>query len=168
MKKINLVKKGGLLICSSALLLGCSSRYDLTEKTFFLLMTNIQAYPEEYIDKTITFDSFTYELTSTNGDNYLCVVRKCSSGFGCKCGKDTVIGFVVDKNLGLPKPKNQNEDTNDKAWVHIAGQVKSTEKVEFDIYSTDNTSETVSFLELNVESFTVIEDYSELHYYVDK
>ena len=168
MKKANTFKKIPILLGATSLLTGCAVNYDMNEKTFFLVMTNIQSYPEDYIGKTISFDSYTYELTSTNNDKYLCVARKCSSGFGCKCGKDTIIGFIVDDNLGLPEPKNQYEDTNDKAWVHIVGQLKSTDVTEFEISGADNTSETVQFLSLNVTDFTVIEDYSNLHYYVDK
>ena len=166
--KNKIVKKGMFLSLVPFLLLGCSKNYDMNEKTFFLVMTNIQYYPEEYIGKDISFDSFTYELTSVQGDSYLCVVRKCSSGFGCKCGKDTIIGFVVDNNLDLPEPKNQYDDTNDKAWIHIVGQIKSTDKKVFEIYNADNVPEEVSFLSLEIKDFSVIEDYSNLHYYVDK
>ena len=166
--KNKIVKKGMFLSLVPFLLLGCSKNYDMNEKTFFLVMTNIQYYPEEYIGKDISFDSFTYELTSVQGDSYLCVVRKCSSGFGCKCGKDTIIGFLVDKDLGLPEPKNQYDNTNEKAWVHIVGQLKSSEKTVFEIYNADNVPEEVSFLSLEIKDFSIIEDYSDLHYYVDK
>ena len=86
----------------------------LTEQTFFLVMTNIQTYPEEYIDKDLTFDCFTYELKATDGTSYMCGVRQCSSGFGCKCGKDTIIGFILNSEKQLPEPKNQYDNTNDK------------------------------------------------------
>ena len=157
-----------VLLSLPFLLSGCSKGYDMDENTFFLVMTNIQYYPEEYIGKDISFDSFTYKLTSIQGDEYLCVVRKCSSGFGCKCGKDTIIGFLVDDNLGLPEPINQYDDTNEKAWVHVVGQVKSTEKTEFEIYNANNEPEQVQFLSLEIKDFSIIEDYSNLHYYVDK
>lgn len=152
------------------LLMGCSGpkSYTLNETTFFITMTNIQYYPEEYINKDITFDCFTYELESTDGNQYLCIVRKCSSGVGCKCGKDTIIGFIVDKDIGLPSPKNQYEDTNDKAWIHVTGQLESTEKTTFSISSNTDTSEQVQFLSFKINEFTLIEDYSNLHYYVDK
>ncbi len=166
MKKTNTFKKIPILLGTVSLLTGCGVNYDMNEKTFFLMMTNIQSYPEEYIDKTISFDSYTYELTSTRNEKYLCVARKCSSGYGCKCGKDTIIGFLVDESVGLPAPKNQYEDTNDKSWVHIVGQIKSTEKTEFDIPGPDNTAEIVKFLTIEVTSFTIIEDYSNLNYYV--
>lgn len=162
------IKKPLILLSIPFLLSGCSKNYDMNESTFFLVMTNIQYYPEEYIGKDISFDSFTYKLTSTQGDDYLCVVRKCSSGFGCKCGKDTIIGFIVDNDLGLPEPKNQYDDTNEKAWVHIVGQIKSTEKTEFEIYNANNEPEPVQFLNLEIKDFSIIDDYSNLHYYVDK
>ena len=162
------IKKPLILLSIPFLLSGCSKNYDMNESTFFLVMTNIQYYPEEYIGKDISFDSFTYKLTSTQGDDYLCVVRKCSSGFGCKCGKDTIIGFIVDNDLGLPEPKNQYDDTNEKAWVHIVGQIKSTEKTEFEIYNANNEPEPVQFLYLEIKDFSIIDDYSNLHYYVDK
>ena len=162
------IKKPLILLSIPFLLSGCSKNYDMNESTFFLVMTNIQYYPEEYIGKDISFDSFTYKLTSTQGDDYLCVVRKCSSGFGCKCGKDTIIGFIVDNDLGLPEPKNQYDDTNEKAWVHIVGQIKSVEKTEFEIYNANNEPEPVQFLNLEIKDFSIIDDYSNLHYYVDK
>ena len=162
------IKKPLILLSIPFLLSSCSKNYDMNESTFFLVMTNIQYYPEEYIGKDISFDSFTYKLTSTQGDDYLCVVRKCSSGFGCKCGKDTIIGFIVDNDLGLPEPKNQYDDTNEKAWVHIVGQIKSVEKTEFEIYNANNEPEPVQFLNLEIKDFSIIDDYSNLHYYVDK
>ena len=98
----------------------------------------------------------------------MCVVRKCSSGYGCKCGKDRVIGFVVDKNIGLPAPKNQYEDTNDKSWIHVTGQLESTNLTIFNIYGNDNVEEEVSFLSFRIDDFSLIEDYSKLNYYVEK
>ena len=153
------------------LLVNCSGdkkEYVLNETTFFLVMTNIQYYPEEYLNKDITFDCFTYELTSTSGEKYLCGVRKCSSGFGCKCGKDTVIGFIMDQDLGLPEPKNQYENTNEKSWIHVTGQIKTTEKTIFNIYTSDNNEEEVQFLSFRVDSFSLIDNYEKLHYYVEK
>ena len=158
-----------LLILTSLLLSGCGdNKYVMNENTFFLVMTNIQFYPEEYVDKELTFDCFTYQLTSITGEEYLCVVRKCSSGFGCKCGEDTIIGFIVNKDLGLPEPKNQYDDTNDKSWVHIVGELKTTEKTQFEIYNKNQEPEPVQFLTIQVNDFSIIEDYSNLHYYVDK
>ena len=158
------------LLAVPFLLMGCSNQnsYVLTETSFFLVMTNIQYYPEEYLNKDITFDCFTYELESTSGEKYLCAVRKCSQGYGCKCGKDTIIGFIVGKDLGLPEPKNQYEDTNDKAWIHVTGQLKTTDWTKFSIYGADNTTEEVQFLSFDIKEFNVIEDYSKLRYYVSK
>ena len=149
--------------------MGCSNQnsYVLTETSFFLVMTNIQYYPEEYLNKDITFDCFTYELTSTSGETYMCGVRKCSSGFGCKCGKDTIIGFIMDKDIGLPSPKNQYEDTNEKSWIHVTGQIESVNKTVFKIYTADNTEEEVQFLSFRVDDFSLVEQYDSLHYYVD-
>ena len=140
----------------------------LTEQTFFLVMTNIQTYPEEYIDKDLTFDCFTYELKATDGTSYMCGVRQCSSGFGCKCGKDTIIGFILNSEKQLPEPKNQYDNTNDKAWIHVTGKLESSDKKTISIPATDGTSEDVQFLSFNVSEFNVIEDYSSLHHYVDK
>ena len=156
------------LLLTPLLLVSCDqSSYVLNESTFFLVMTNIQYFPEEYLNKDITFDCFTYELTSTTGDTYICGVRKCSSGFGCKCGKDTIIGFIMDKDIGLPSPKNQYEDTNEKSWIHVTGQIESTNKTVFRIYTADNTEEEVQFISFRVDDFSLIEDYQKLHYYVD-
>ena len=162
------IKKALVILSIPFLLSGCSNSYDMNESTFFLVMTNIQYYPEDYVNKDLSFDSFTYKLTSVQGDKYMCVVRKCSSGFGCKCGKDTIIGFVVDNYEGLPEPKNQYDNTNDKAWIHVTGQIKSTDKKVLEIYNADNVPEEVSFLSIEIKDFSVIEDYSNLHYYVDK
>ena len=158
------------LLCTPFLLMGCggTQSYNLNESTFFLVMTNIQYYPEEYLNKDITFDCFTYELSSTTGENYLCAVRKCSSGFGCKCGKDTIIGFIVSQDLGLPAPKNQYENTNDKSWIHVTGQIESVEKTKFSIYGADSSIEQVAFLSFRIDEFSLIDDYSNLHYYVEK
>ena len=70
--------------------------YVLTEQTFFLVMTNMQYYPEQYVKKNVELDCFTYELNDVDGKRYICGVRKCSSGFGCTCGKDKIIGFLLD------------------------------------------------------------------------
>lgn len=158
-----------LMVLSVLGLSACSSDNSvLTEQTFFMVMTNIQYYPEEYIDKTLTFDCFTYQLTATDGTSYICGVRQCSSGFGCKCGKDTIIGFILNSEEKLPEPKNQYDNSNDKAWIHVTGQLESTEKKTITIPASDNTSEEVRFLSFKVSTFNLIEDYSSLHHYVDK
>ena len=171
MKNNRLFKKLYPLLFIPFLLVSCSKgqkEYVLNESTFFLVMTNIQYYPEDYVGKNITFDCFTYELTSVEDETYLCGVRKCSSGFGCKCGKDTIIGFIMEKDIGLPTPKNQYEDTNDKAWIHVTGQLETDEKTTFKIYGADNSEEEVQFLSFKVENFSLIDDYTNLHYYVEK
>ena len=170
LERANSMKKFLSLLLLPLLLTSCgdSTNCNITEKRFFLVMTNIQYYPENYVKKILTFDCFTYELTSTTGEKYLCGVRKCSSGFGCKCGKDTIIGFIMDDNIGLPEPINQYENSNEKAWIHVTGQLKSTEKTEITIYGVDNTEEKVQFLSFRVDEFSPIEDYSGLRFYVDK
>ena len=159
-------------VCLSAC--GASDRYDLTEETFFLVMTNMQYYPEQYVGKTVTYDSFTYRLTDVEGKEYMCGVRKCSSGYGCNCGKDTIIGFILDYDGVIPEPKNQSEDTSDKTWIHLEGTLPSAKKDEIKIYAYNgdeidyDTVETVVFYHFAVSSLTPIEDASGLAYYVSK
>ena len=158
-----------LTVLSLLSLSACNPDYSvLTEQTFFLVMTNIQAFPEQYADQTLTFDCFTYELKTTDNTKYICGVRQCSAGFGCKCGKDTIIGFILNSEKELPEPKNQYDNTNDKAWIHVTGKLESSEKKTISIPAADGSSEDVEFLSFNVSEFNVIEDYSSLHHYVDK
>lgn len=147
----------------------------ITENKFFHVMTAIQYYPSDYVDMTLQFDCFTYTLTDVQDNKYTCGVRKCSSGYGCVCGNDTIIGFVLEYNGGeLPEPRNQSEDTNDKTWVHLTGKLKNTDKMEIEIYSYKdgsidlNNTEKIQFLVFVVESYELIEDYSNLNYYVTK
>ncbi len=149
--------------------------YVLTENTFFMVMTNALIYPEEYVGKNFELDCFIYDLEDTSGNVYRLGVRKCSSGYGCNCGKDTIIGFILDYDGVLPKPKNQSEDTPDKAWVHLKGRIISTEKTVIEIYGYNadgeldkSIKETVSFLTYAPDSVTEIADYSGLNYYVTK
>ena len=169
------MKKGLLLLIPSLLLLtGCQNDCNIAESTFFLVMTNIQYFPEEYVNKNITLDCFTYNVKDVNNQEYLCGVRKCTAGFGCKCGKDTVIGFILNYEGDIPEPKNQYEDTNDKAWIHISGQLASKDKTAIEINSYDSNgniteqTETVEFLTFNVSSLETISDYSKLAYFVSK
>ena len=149
-----------------------NDRIDLTEETFFYGMTTIQLYPEEYYGKTISYDCFTYRLTDVNGQDYLCGVRKCSAGYGCKCGKDTVIGFILEYDGVIPEPRNQSENTADKTWIHIEGTLAAAETMEIKIYAYDGDridyerQESVVFCRFTVGSLTLIEDYSGLAYYV--
>lgn len=158
------------------LTISCANAKDcnITESTFFLVMTNIQYYPEEYINKDITLDCFTYNVKDVNGQEYLCGVRKCTAGFGCKCGKDTVIGFILNYDGEIPEPINQYEDTNEKSWIHIVGRLSSTTKTKIEISSYDTSgnitdqTEIVEFLSFDISSLETITDYSNLAYFVSK
>lgn len=154
---------------------GGEKEYILDEQTFFLVMTNMQYYPEQYLDCNIEYDCFTYTLTDVHGTSYTCGVRKCSSGYGCTCGQDTIIGFLLEYNGELPEPRNQSEDSNDKTWIHLKGKLKSAEKRSITVHSylpngeiDGDKTENIIFLQFVVESFYLIEDYSHLHYYVTK
>lgn len=166
-----------LLLCVAFAFVSCggSDKVELTEETFFYGMTTIQMYPEEYVGKEISFDCFTYLLTDTDGNEYMCGVRKCSAGYGCKCGKDSVIGFILDYDGVIPAPVNQSEDTAEKSWIHVKGTLATAEKTEIQIYAYDSVGqidrtkrEQVSFCTFAVSSLTVIDDYSGLAYYVTK
>lgn len=154
---------------------GQTNGYVLTENTFFMVMTNALYYPEKYVDKDFELDCFIYDLTDINGEVYRLGVRKCSAGYGCNCGKDTIIGFILDYNGALPEPKNQSEDTPDKTWVHLSGKITSSQKTDIKIYGYNaqgeldtSVTETVSFLTYAPDSVTLITDYSGLNYYVTK
>ncbi len=163
-----------VFLAVSAFACGGKENYDFTEDTFFLGMTNIQMYPEKYVGKNISFDCFTYRLTDVDGKEYLCGVRKCSSGYGCNCGKDTVIGFILDYDGEIPEPVNQSEDTPDKTWVHLEGTLATAQKTEVSIYAYANGQidyenvEKVVFCKFAVSSLSLIDDYSGLAYYVTK
>ena len=151
------------------------TQYVLNEKFYFKVMTNVQYYPEQYVGATFEMDCFTYRLTDVDGKTYLCGVRKCSAGYGCTCGKDTVIGFILDYDGEIPAPKNQSEDTNEKTWVHITGVMETAAKTAVRVYAynaeTDtltDTVETIEFQTLKVQNIEIIEDYSGLNYYVTK
>ena len=155
-------------------LMGCQKDCVIEESTFFLVMTNIQYFPEEYLNKEITLDCFTYNIKDIHDQEYLCGVRKCTAGYGCKCGKDTVIGFILNYDGVIPEPKNQYDDTNDKSWIHLVGKLDSEKMKDIEIYSYDKDgnittqTETVSFLTFNVSSLETIDDYSNLAYFVSK
>ena len=163
-----------IIVCFSCV--ACGARdYVLNENTFFLVMTNIQYYPENYLQSNIEFDCFTYDLVDVNGGSHICGVRKCSAGYGCTCGNDTIIGFVLEYSGELPAPRNQSEDNNDKTWVHLTGKLKDANKVKIEInsYLADGSidpskTEQIEFLVFVVESCEQIEDYSNLHHYVTK
>ena len=150
--------------------------YVLNEKTFFVVMTNIQYYPEQYLNSNIEFDCFTYKLEDVvSNETYICGVRKCSAGYGCICGNDTIIGFVLEYDGELPEPSiHQSENTKEQTWVHLVGKLKNTDKLSISIPSYANGSpdtnnpEQIQFLVFVVSSCELIEDYSNLHYYVTK
>ncbi len=172
MKKVLVCMMIGLCLCLGA----CAKRqgYALDEKTFFLVMTNVQFYPDRYVGEDFEFDAFVYDLVDVDGNRHVTVARKCSAGYGCTCGKDTIIGFAVANDIELPPARNQSENNNDKTWLHIKGRIPSQDKQEIKIYAysngqTDyNTVETISFPTFVIEEFSVIEDYSHLSYYVTK
>ena len=153
----------------------CGPRdYVLDEKTFFIVLTNMQYYPENYLESNVQFDCFTYELVDVNGNSYMCGVRQCSAGYGCTCGNDTIIGFILEYDGELPEPRNQSDDSNDKTWVHLSGKLKSAEKVKIEIHSYVNgeidpsKNEQIEFLIFVADSCELIEDYSNLSHYVTK
>ena len=172
MKKTAIVQKLAIILLLIVLCCSLTACFDgvIVENQFFHVMTAIQYYPSDYMDMTLEFDCFTYELVDVKENSYICGVRKCSSGYGCVCGNDTIIGFVLEYDGVLPEPKNQSEDTNDKTWVHLSGKLKSTDKIEIEIYSyTDgkidlSKTEKIQFLVFVVDSCEIIEDYSNLNY----
>lgn len=165
-----------LVLCLCLILGGCGKKdYVLDEETFFLVMTNLQYYPEQYLDSEIEFDCFMYDLKDVDGNSHICGVRKCSSGYGCTCGNDTIIGFVLNYDGDLPEPRHQSDDDPDKAWVHLRGRLESADKVTIEInaYTADgqidpSRTEQIVFLVFDVEECTEIEDASGLQYYVTK
>ena len=176
MKKTKIIVAALLLILCFTFAACGPKDYVLNERTFFRVMTNVQYYPEQYVDSTIEYDCFTYELKDVNGKSYICGVRKCSAAYGCTCGKDTIIGFVLEygEEVVIPVPHNQSADNNDKAWVHLKGKLKSADKLTIEIFSyigdeiDPNTTEQIQMLTFVVESCEPIEDYSNLNYYVTK
>lgn len=154
------------------LLTGAGCDYVLNERTFFKTMTNMLAFPSSYMGSNIELDCFVYELTDVeSGEEYTLGVRKCSSGVGCTCGNDTIIGFILDYDGSIPAAKNQSEDTNDKAWIHIAGKLESEtpETIAISAYTDgvpNGQTEYIQMFRFSVSSLTAIEDYSSLAYYV--
>lgn len=154
------------------LLSGCTADGTIKEERFFLTMYNIQLYPEEYVDKLITLDCFTYDIEDISGKIITTGVRKCSSSYGCQCGKDSVIGFILNYDGQIPAARNQSEDSVEKTWIHVTGYLSSQEKTTIELSSTDVNgnpiSDYIQFLTLNVKTLDLIEDYQNLHYYVTK
>ena len=168
-------KKMFSLLLLPLLLTSCGSdKCVISENRFYLIMDNIIRYPEEYVNKEITVDCFTYNIENVDGDVTVCGVRKCSSGYGCKCGRDTIIGFILKyENGDIPAAKNQYENNVEKTWVHLTGHLESKQKTTITIfsYNADGTpstdTEEIQFLTLNVESLELIDDYQNLRYYVE-
>ena len=168
-------KKVLSLLAVPFLLMGCASdKCVISENRFFLLMDNILRYPEEYINKELTLDCFTYNITDVNDNVTVCGVRKCSAGYGCTCGRDTIIGFILNYEGEIPAARNQYENNVDKTWIHITGHLTNKQKTTITIYSynPDGTqspdTEQIQFLTLNVETLELVENYQNLHYYVTK
>ena len=176
MKKTKIIVAVLLLILCLTFAACGPKDYVLNEQTFFLVMTNIQARPQQYVDGTLEFDCFTYRLVDVVEEKtYICGVRKCSVGYGCNCGNDTIIGFVLIYDGELPEPSaRQSEDTNEQTWVHLKGRLKSADKLTVTVNSyvngelDPNNTERIQLLEFVVESCELIEDYSNLNYYVTK
>ena len=161
------------LIAIPFLLTGCGSdKCVISENRFFLLMDNIIRYPEEYINKELSLDCFTYDIKDVDNNVTVCGVRKCSAGYGCTCGRDTIIGFILNYEGEIPAAKNQYENSVEKTWIHISGHLANKQKTTITIYSYNadgsqsTDTEQIQFLTLNVESLVLIEDYQNLHYYV--
>lgn len=172
-------KKIAFAVCVLCLLFcgltacGGTNSYDLTETTFFRVMSNMLFYPEQFLEKKVSLDCFVYEIEdAVTGEEYVCGVRKCSSGYGCTCGNDTIIGFILEYGDEIPAARNQSEDTTDKTWIHISGQLVNAEKTYVNVYSykdgqpTDST-EKIYFYRFAVDSLSEI-DGSGLQYYVTK
>lgn len=160
------------LVILAAILSGAGCDYVLNERTFFKTMTNMLAFPSSYMGSEIELDCFVYELTDVeSGEAYTLGVRKCSSGVGCTCGNDTIIGFILDYDGAIPAARNQSEDTNDKAWIHISGKLESDtpETIAIAAYTNgvpNGSTESIQMFRFAVSSLSEIEDYSSLAYYV--
>jgi len=154
------------------LLTGCTADGNIKENRFFLTMYNIQLYPEEYVNKQITLDCFTYDIEDINGKITTTGVRKCPSAYGCKCGKDSVIGFILNYDGEIPAARNQAEDSVEKTWIHVTGKLASQEKTTLELASTDidgnPITDNIQFLTLNVSTLNLIDDYQNLNWYVTK
>ncbi len=166
-----------LLAASLGALAGCSpdgntqKTYSLNESNFFLVMSNMLYFPEQYLGASIDLDCFVYEIEdAVTGEKYACGVRKCSSGYGCTCGNDTVIGFILDYDGEIPAARNQSEDNGDKTWIHIEGSLESAEKEYVNVYAYSDgeqteTVEQIYFYRFRVRALEEI-DGTGLKYYV--
>ncbi len=152
---------------------GGASSYELNETTFFRVMSNMLYYPEQFLGKDVSLDCFVYEIRDAEtGELFTCGVRKCSSGYGCTCGNDTIIGFILVYDGQIPKARNQSADTSDKTWIHIKGKLESADKkyVSVPAYADGKPTETLEkiyFYRFLVGELSEI-DGSGLNYYVTK
>ena len=137
-------------------------------------MTNMIYYPEQYLGSLIELDCFVYEITDAETETeYICGVRKCSSGYGCTCGQDTIIGFILEYNGDIPEAKNQSEDTNEKTWIHLQGKLVNADKTYINVFAydaegnrTDNTEQIYMYRFQVINLYEI--DGSDLAYYVTK
>lgn len=157
-----------------AVLTGCGSNsYVLTETNFFRVMSNMLYLPEQYLGKDVSLDCFVYEIEDAiTSEKFICGVRKCSSEYGCTCGNDTIIGFILVYEGEIPAARNQSEDSSDKTWIHIAGQLVDAEKSYVHVWTYENGEKTdqtekIYFYRFAVASLEEI-DGSNLQYYVTK
>lgn len=178
LKKILTSIFAALSVLIVVLVSGCGkSEYILTEKTFYKTLTTVLYYPEQYLDKYLEFDCFTYDLNDAGGVTYRSGVRKSTAEYGCVCGNDTIIGFILEYDGDIPDPVNQssNEQNDERTWIHIRGKLKSAQKTDVSLYAydadgnkTDTVEAPVSFLVFVVETLELVEDYSNLAFYVQK
>lgn len=152
---------------------GCSSGgYSLDEAHYFLTMQNMLYFPENYVGDSFEYDCFVYEIEDAiSGETYICGVRKCPANFGCKCGNDSILGFMLVYDGDIPAARNQSENSNDKTWIHVTGIMTNADMTAVNIYSLDaegNPTEMIEkifFCKLNVETLEEIDGIG-LNYYV--
>lgn len=150
----------------------------LNEENFFFTMNNVQMFPERYLNNVFELDCYTYELVDVNGVSYMCGARHCSSGYGCTCGNDTIIGFVLIYDGAIPAPTNQSDKNSvEKTWIHVRGTVTSGQHTEISVYTYTNgepdmskPAETIKMPTLTVETLELLtaEEYANLAPYVTK
>ena len=115
------------LVILAAILSGAGCDYVLNERTFFKTMTNMLAFPSSYMGSDIELDCFVYELTDVeSGKEYTLGVRKCSSGVGCTCGNDTIIGFILDYDGAIPPPAIRARTRTTRRGSTLRGSSKAT------------------------------------------
>lgn len=161
-------------VCSLFSVACGDSNYILTENTYFKIMTNLYMYPNNYVGANIEADCFTYKITDIDKKEWIVAVRLCSSGYGCACGQDSVIGFLLDYDGEVPAPVNQSdkdgENCHTKAWIHLKGTLETAEKTNIKILSSTGAEEKIAFVTMKVESLTKIaeSEFSSLAPYVIK